>query len=195
MTKSILTCILLSSTVACFTSCKPSNQAPEKAESENPTEEAAKAPEKPPVFSLSESFDGDAEALRKKGWTIPEFASVAGDFPGANGEALRVQVEDPKKGKYAELYIPVETGKSYKASVRIRAEGVKKHENNYKNRGAAFFLQLADKDKKYVGGGSFPEGLMGDKDWTEVKAAYTTPMPENVRYLHVLMGVEGQGTA
>jgi hypothetical protein len=195
MKKSILTCILLSSAVVCFTSCKPSNQAPEKAESESPTEEAAKAPEKPPVFSLSESFDGDAEALRQKGWKVPDFASVAGDIPGANGKALRVQVDDPQKGKYAELYIPVETGKSYKASVRIRAEEVKKHENNYKNRGAAFFLQLADKDKKFVKGGSYSEGLMGDKDWTEVKVPYTTPISENVRYLHVMVGVEGQGTA
>jgi hypothetical protein len=54
---------------------------------------------------------------------------------------------------------------------------------------------MADKNKKYVKGGSFPTGLMGDKDWTEVKVPYTQPIPENVGYLHVMLGVEGQGTA
>jgi hypothetical protein len=89
----------------------------------------------------------------------------------------------------------VEAGKSYQASGRIRAEGVKNHDSNYKNRGAVLFLQMADKNKKYVKGGSFPIGLMGDKDWTEVKVPYTQPIPENVGYLHVMLGVEAQGTA
>ena len=112
------------------------------------TTEPVKAPEKPPGFSMSESFDTDAEALRQKGWKIPDFATVVGEIPGANGQALRVQVEDPKKGKYAELYIPVEAGKSYQASVRIRVEGVKNHDSNYKKSGAVLFLQMADKNKK-----------------------------------------------
>ena len=195
MIKRILAGFVLSSAVACFPGCKPSNQTPENAEAEKPAQEAAKAPETPPGFSINESFDADADALRKKGWTVPEFASVVGEIPGANGKALRVQVDDPKKGKYSELYIPVEAGKSYQASVRIRAEGVKNHDSNYKNRGAVLFLQMADKNKKYVKGGSFPTGLMGDKDWTEVKVPYTQPIPENVAYLHVMLGVEAQGTA
>jgi hypothetical protein len=139
MIKRILAGFVLSSTVACFPGCKPSKPAPEKAEAVKPAQEAAKAPETPPGFSMNESFDADADALRKKGWTVPEFASVVGEIPGANGKALRVQVDDPKKGKYSELYIPVETGKSYQASVRIRAEGVKEFEDNYKNRGACCF--------------------------------------------------------
>jgi hypothetical protein len=195
MIKRILAGFVLSSTVACFPGCKPSNQAPEKAEAVKPAQEASKVPETPPAFSMSESFDADAGALRQKGWTIPEFASVVGEIPGANGKALRVQVDDPKKGKYSELYIPVEAGKSYQASGRIRSEGVKNHDSNYKNRGAVLFLQMADKNKKYVKGGSFPTGLMGDKDWTEVKVPYTQPIPENVAYLHVMLGVEAQGTA
>ncbi len=144
---------------------------------------------------LQEAFEGDVAALRQRGWEVPGFATVVGDIPGANGKALRVQVDDPQKGKYAELYIPVEAGKCYQASVRIRAVGVKKYEHSYKSRGAVLFLELLDKNKKFVNGGSYPAGLMGDKDWTEVKAPYTPPMPENVRYLQVLMGVEGQGTA
>jgi hypothetical protein len=148
---------------------------------------------------LQEAFEGDVAALRQKGWEVPGFATVVGDIPGANGQALRVQVDDPKKGKYAELYFPVEAGKCYQASVRIRADGVKKDENVLKvesaNRGAVLFLQLADQNKKFVKGGSFPTGLMGDKDWTEMKVPYTQPIPENVGYLHVMLGVEGQGTA
>ncbi|MFN6095165.1 MAG: hypothetical protein ACK49J_09275, partial [Verrucomicrobiota bacterium] len=193
--KHILTYMVLTSAVACFSACKPPKQVPQKAEPEKPVEDAVKPTEKAPGFSMTESFDADADALRKKEWNLPDFASVAGDIPGANGKALRVQVDDPQKGKYAELYIPVEAGKCYQASVRIRAEGVKNHDSNYKNRGAVLFLQMADKNKKYVKGGSFPTGLMGDKDWTEVKVPYTQPIPENVAYLHVMLGVEGQGTA
>ena len=195
MIKRILAGFVLSSTVACFPGCKPSKPAPEKADVEKPTQETAKSPETPPAFSMSESFDADADALRQKGWKVPGFASVVGDIPGAKGKALRVQVDDQKKGKYAEFYIPVEVGKSYQASVRVRSEGVKKQDNVFNNRGAVLFIQLADKNKKYVRGGSFPTGLMGDKDWTDVNVAYTQPMPENVGYLHVMLGVEGQGTA
>ena len=103
--------------------------------------------------------------------------------------------DDPKKGKYAELFIPVEAGKSYQASVRVRSEGVTKVDNIVNNRGAVLFLELADKNKKHVRGGTYPRGLMGDKDWTEVKVPLTKPIPENVGYLRVLLGVEGQGTA
>jgi hypothetical protein len=195
MIKRILAGFVLSSAVACFPGCKPSKPVPENAEAEKPAQEAEKVAETPPAFSMNESFDADAESLRQKGWAVPGSASVVGDISGANGKALRVQVDDPQKAKFTELYIPVEAGKSYQASVRVRAEGVKKQDKIFNNRGAVLFLQLADKNKKYVRGGSFPSGLMGDKDWTEVKVPLTSPIPENVGYLHVLMGVEGQGTA
>ena len=91
--KNITRAFLASACIASITftsGCKPSEKAPEKAESAKPTQEAAKAPETPPGFSMSESFDGDAAALRQKGLNIPSFASVVGDIPGANGKTLRV---------------------------------------------------------------------------------------------------------
>jgi hypothetical protein len=195
---------LLTGVVLVHSGCSPSS-APEAAKEAPPTPEEAQpqvtelpqveVEQVPPGFAMEESFDGTATALREKGWNLPAFTTLVSDVPGAKGQALRVDVKDPKQGKYAERYIPVEAGKSYHASVRMRSEGVQQHDNISNNRGAVLFLQLADHDKKYVRGGSFPSGLMGDSDWSEVEVPLTIPIPEDVGYLHVLMGVEGEGTA
>jgi hypothetical protein len=145
---------------------------------------------------FQETFEGDAAALVARGWNMPPNAALVKGVPGANGQALRMTVADPKKdAKYAELYIPVEAGKSYQAKVRLRSEGVQKHDNGGKNRGAVLFLQLADHNRNYVRGGSFPTGLHGNHDWTQQRVPLTVPIPENVGYLHVMLGIEGQGTA
>ncbi len=145
---------------------------------------------------LQEAFEGDSTALRASGWNMPPNAALVSGIPGANGQALLMTVADQKKdAKYTELYIPVEAGKSYQAKVRLRAEGVKKQDSAVQNRGAVLFLQLADHNKKYVRGGSFPAGLHGNHEWTQQRVPLTVPIPENVGYLHVMLGIEGLGTA
>ncbi|MFW5868438.1 MAG: hypothetical protein ACOCX2_11515, partial [Armatimonadota bacterium] len=57
------------------------------------------------------------------------------------------------------------------------------------------FLQWADHEKGHVTGGSFPRGLKGDNDWTRHEVSFTWPIPENVGFVHLLLGIEGQGTA
>jgi hypothetical protein len=108
--------------------------------------------------------------------------------------ALSVDARERPR-RYAALFIPVETGKFYGAEVWVRCEDVKAHADGGQNRGAVIFLQWAGHDKEWVGGGSFPIGLDGTHDWTLRKVPYTRRIPPEVGYLHVMLGVEGSGTA
>ena len=141
---------------------------------------------------LAESFDDGADALRARGWILRPTASVVDGPEG--GRCLRVDVPDGQN-RYAERFLPVEAGKIYQAEVRLRAENVTKHPEAGSNRGAVLFLQWADHDRKHVSGGAFPKGLHGTRDWTTHRVPFTNRIPANVGYLHILLGVEGQGTA
>lgn len=145
----------------------------------------------------SQDFEGGVEALRADGWRLRANATLTDDNPRGGDLCLGVDVTDPARfpSRYAELFIPVEAGKFYQAEVWIRAQEVQRHPDAGSNRGAVLFLQWADHNRSHVSGGSFPRGLHGDHDWTHHKVNFTYRIPENVGYLHVLLGVEGQGTA
>lgn len=140
-------------------------------------------------------FEQSETDLRSQGWNVPPNARIV-DAPGARSRALHIQVDDPgKQKKYAEYFLPVTPGAFYQAEVRIKTQGVEPHPRGGHNRGAVIFLQLADKDRKHLMGGSFPRGLRGDHDWSERGVIATGQIPAHAAYLQVLLGVEGQGQA
>ncbi|MDX9980728.1 MAG: hypothetical protein RBU25_11955 [Lentisphaeria bacterium] len=141
---------------------------------------------------LEEGFEDDLATLRGRGWTLHSTASLGREDGGS--QCLRLEVPDGQK-RYAEVFIPVEAGKFYRAEVRMRAAEVKSHPAAGSNRGAVIFLQWADHQKKHVSGGAFPRGLHGTHGWTTHRVSHTNRIPDNVGFLHVLLGVEGQGTA
>jgi hypothetical protein len=143
---------------------------------------------------LAEGFERDADALKAEGWRLPATCSLVSEDPRDGVQCLEVDVPDAKQ-RYAELFIPVEQGRFYGAAVWVRCRDVVKHPDGAQNRGAVIFLQWADHDRKWVGGGSFPTGLHGTHDWSLRRVAFTRQIPENVGYVQVLLGVEGAGTA
>ncbi len=146
---------------------------------------------------LAESFDATQSELEERGWRIPPNAELV-PARGAAGktQALKIKVAHPiRDARYAGYSIPVTPGKHYQAEVRIKTRGVRKHAEAGDNRGAVLFLQLADKDKKHVTGGTFVKGLFGDNDWTTHRIAFTTSLPPQTAYISVLVGIEGVGEA
>lgn len=143
---------------------------------------------------LAEGFERELDAMRAEGWVVRDSASITDEVARSGERSLRMDVGDDQR-RYMELYIPVEAGKQYSAAAWIRTEDVRSHPRGGSNRGAVIFLQWADHDRKHVSGGSFPRGLFGDRDWTRHEVSFTRPIPENVGYLHLLLGIEGQGTA
>lgn len=135
---------------------------------------------------LAESFE-DAAALTGAGWNLPEGAAVVpSDRPGG-GNCL--QVNRPAQRGFAELCVPVQPGRVYRASVLAKcrkAEG---------DRGAALFLQFADRAQQHVNGGMFPPGLLGDQPWTELRVPHTVCIPDNVAFVRVTLGLDGTGEA
>ncbi len=143
---------------------------------------------------FEESFDRTLDEMRDEGWVVRPSASLSDENPRTGEQCLRMDVGDDQH-RYMELYIPVETGKQYAAEAWIRTENVRSHPQGGNNRGAVVFLQWADHDRDHVTGGSFPRGLHGDNDWTRHEVSFTWPIPEEVGYVHLMLGIEGQGTA
>ncbi|MBN2309412.1 MAG: hypothetical protein JXR94_10605 [Candidatus Hydrogenedentes bacterium] len=144
------------------------------------------------ALPYEEGFDGDLDGLRAQGWRLPSDAALETEGAHAGAGCLRVT---GVRTQYAGLFIPVEEGKFYGAEVWVRCQDVGASEATGKGRGAVIFLEWANRDKKWVGGGSFPIGLDGTHDWTHRRVRYTRRIPPEVGYLHVLLGVEGAGTA
>ncbi len=145
------------------------------------------------ALPFTEDFEKSREELEQRGWILPPIVSISEDAR-AGEQALRVDVTDARH-KYAQIYLPVEAGAFYRATVMMRCEKVERHPDNRQHRGAVLFLQWADHEKQHVSGGSFPHGLFDTHDWTSREVAWTRQIPEEVGYLHVLVGIEGTGTA
>ncbi|MBD3293569.1 MAG: hypothetical protein GF393_11650, partial [Armatimonadia bacterium] len=146
-----------------------------------------------PDLPFAEDFEADRAALEEKGWRLHPNATLVDDaFAGE--QALRVEVTDTGQ-KYAEIFLPVEAGAFYRGTVKMRCEGVERHPDNRQHRGAVIFLQWAAHDRTHVSGGSFPKGLFETHDWTTREVSWTRRIPDEVGYLHVLLGIEGQGVA
>lgn len=146
-----------------------------------------------PALPYAEGFE-DPAALTAVGWPASAAQGVVTEQPFAGQRCLRVG-SAAGAPSYVSLYVPVEAGKWYHGEVRIRCAGVVKHAAGNQNRGAVIFGQFAGAAREWVGGGSFPAGLHGDQPWTRREFAYTRPIPDNVKYLQLMLGVEGQGTA
>ncbi|MGI5818334.1 MAG: hypothetical protein ACOX9R_09560 [Armatimonadota bacterium] len=144
---------------------------------------------------LEEGFERSLDEMRAEGWVVRSSASLSDENPRSGDQCLRMDVGDEQSARYMELYIPVETGKQYSAEAWIRTEGVESHPRGGSNRGAVVFLQWATHERAHVSGGSFPRGLRGDNDWTRHEVSFTWPIPGNVGYVQLLLGIEGQGTA
>ncbi len=141
----------------------------------------------------SQDFETDVAALADEGWSV-ERAAVVAENPRSGEQCLRVE---SKTGKptYAHLFIPVAAGRFYAADVSARCEGVEAHALGGENRGAVIFLQWANAEKGWVGGGTFPKGLLGDSDWTQREVEYTREISGDVAYVQLMLGVEGKGAA
>lgn len=139
---------------------------------------------------MEEKFEASPEQLRLAGWILPASAGA-----GSDG-SLHFKIGNPvRDGKYAEYFLRVEPGKYYRGEIQIRTKGVEKHPGAGRNRGAVLFLQWADNTRMHVKGGSFPNGLHGDNGWTTHTVPFTGKIPRTVTYLHILVGIEGQGDA
>ncbi len=147
-----------------------------------------------PVLPLTEGFEVDADTLRAAGWRLPATCSLVSEQPRSGRSCLRVDVPQGVD-RYAELFVPVQPGRFYRAEAWVRCRDVRSHPAAGQNRGAVIFLEWADHDRQWVGGGSFPPGLQGTHDWTWREVPFTREIPPQVGYLRVLLGVEGTGTA
>ena len=143
---------------------------------------------------VTEDFERGAAELRKDGWIMSSICSLTADRPKSGRQCLKVHVPDART-KYAALFIPVEQGKCYRAQVLVRCKDVREHPNGSQNRGAVIFCQWASPQKKWEPGGTFPKGLYGTHDWTLREVPLVRPIPARVGYIHLLLGVEGAGTA
>jgi hypothetical protein len=146
-----------------------------------------------PELPFTEDFETSREELAERGWRLSPNISLTDDAYSGE-QALRVEVTDATN-KYAEIFLPVEAGSFYRGTVKMRCEDIERHPDNSQHRGAVIFLQWAAHDKSHVSGGSFPHGLFSTHDWTTREVAWTRQIPEEVGYLHVLLGIEGQGVA
>jgi len=139
-----------------------------------------------------EDFEKHAKQLNDAGWIVPDTVKITTVDPQSHERCL--EICSPQDKKYAEYFIPVKSGKWYGAECRVRCKDVKC--KDAKSRGAVVFLQFAGEHKEWIGGGSFPRGLNGDKDWTWLKVDFTRQIPENVAYIQLMIGLEGAtGTA
>lgn len=137
-------------------------------------------------WPLTEAFDAAAD-LRARGWALPDGATVEpADRPGA-GHCLHLS--RPTQRGFAEWHVPVEPGHVYRAVAMARCRGVQGA------RGAVLFLQFSDAARRHVNGGSFPHGVFGDQDWTELRVPHTIRIPPEVAFLRVTLGLDGTGDA
>jgi hypothetical protein len=103
------------------------------------------------------------------GWRTGEgFSSAPGQGFNSTG-ALFYERTNPESYALATQDIVLSPGVSYKFSALIRSEGVQGGDE----RGATIAMQFF-KGGKYIGG-SFPPGVKGTTDWTQVELASTIP--------------------
>ena len=130
----------------------------------------------------SESFEQGAD-----GWGLPDGAALVKSDHEGGGKCLHVP--RPIKRGFAELNVPVETGRIY------RATGLVKCRDAVGGKGAVIFLQFSDAERQHVNGGSFPIGLKGTHEWQPFVVDHTIPIPPNVKYVRVTVGIDGTGEA
>lgn len=141
---------------------------------------------------LDEEFETTKAALATDGWLVPAGAEIVPE--GRDGSKC-LRMACPEHKGYTEIFLPVERGRLYRASAWIKCEDVGGDPASSQNRGAVLFCQFADSKKGWVGGGSFPKGLHGTRDWRHQEVRYTSPIPENVAFIQLMIGIEGVGRA
>jgi hypothetical protein len=129
--------------------------------------------------------------LDDKEWQGP-FQLMAEGCPD-DGPCLRADVTGGQS--LQSRLLPVKAGEFYEASVWVRTENVIRHPSSRYNRGAVLFAQWRGHAREHVSGGTFPTGLFGTNEWTQITVPFTYRIPENVGYVEILLGIEGSGTA
>ncbi|MFA6716738.1 MAG: hypothetical protein WCS27_15260, partial [Victivallaceae bacterium] len=137
---------------------------------------------------MREDFNTSIPELEKKGWTLPKGTKLIGN--NGDGSCLKITTD---QAQYASYCLPIEKGKNYCGKIKVKCFNVKKYKS--RDRGAVLFFQLADKNKKWVAGGTFPKGIYGTHEkWVEIIVPYTIKMNSEHGFIQILAGIEGQGT-
>lgn len=134
-----------------------------------------------------ETFEGTDAELRGRGWGLPGGAAVEPSTREGPGSCLHIS--RPDKRGFAEINVPVESGKVYRGRARVKCRDARG------GKGAVLFLQFSDADREHVNGGSFPVGLHGTQEWQELLVHHTIEVPENVAYVRVTLGLDETGEA
>lgn len=133
-----------------------------------------------------EDFSRGLAALKEAHW------SVDGNYFKAVDGAIEVNATGGER-RFMLYDLPVEPGKSYGGSIMVNAVDVVSRNNL--DRGATFFFGMLNADKVWINGGEFPRGAFHKSGWQTVRIDLTNPIPENVRYIQIWVGLEGQGIA
>lgn len=132
-----------------------------------------------------QDFETTESALVQEGWSFNGASNIREDSSTGN-KYLEVVAST---GNNTSFYYPVEEGKIYGGTVKVKTENVTG------GRGATLFYEFRDENYGYVSGGTFLTGLYGtNTEWTELRLNDTSPIPSNVKYIRVCFEVEGSGT-
>jgi len=133
---------------------------------------------------LRESFTGGLGALREAGWQVP------GKGIDSEADGLKVTSEGRQ---FIKLDVPVKPGESYRGSVMVKSLDVK--QGKPVDRGSTMYFGFLDAKKDWINGGEFPSGPLGDSEWTKIEIKATRPIPKEVAYIQVWIGIDGIGSA
>ncbi|NLG13991.1 MAG: hypothetical protein GX561_07285 [Lentisphaerae bacterium] len=138
-------------------------------------------------FRFEESFSGDVPELWERGWRALNKSLVS-----QVDDVVQVKAESGERN-FLLHDIEVEPGEVYGGRVRVKSLGVVARNNG--DRGVTLFFGFLSEKKDWINGGEFPKGPFAAGDWQDVEIGMTIPIPEEVKYIQVWIGVEGQGTA
>lgn len=142
-----------------------------------------------------EDFEDDITVLKSKGWFIPKNSIIDNNCAFRGNSSIRITVSPESKYKYISYFIPVEPQKKYRAEVWIKYKNIKKNNLLKYSRGAVLFCQFSDRNRKWVSGGTFPLGFFEEGGWRRNRVLIKNQIPQNVKYVKVQLGIEGEGTA
>ena len=148
---------------------------------------------------FKEDFESNLNTLESKGWNIAGKNSKGIKLISSNPISGNKSLEVKSRGvKYANILVPVKSGKKYYGSVKMRYINVRNRKLSnpsvQRNRGAVMFFQLRTKANKHLNGGTFPRGRKGTSiKWVIHKVKETKAMPKYVAYINLTIGVESLG--
>lgn len=126
-----------------------------------------------PNLAVNPGFEAKAANGQPEGWSGPTAVYSQVTDPIHTGSGA-LQFVNPDATRYAlcTQRLPLEPGKMYEFSVWVKCEDVVGEDS-----GATICLEWYGADEKYLGG-SYPSGIKGTQDWTQVRGL-TGRVPEN----------------